>query len=189
MMLQPNFTEKALVPYVPKKMRHGFFDFLNTSFASANGAVYLFLCLFFVASVFARCVCSCCPDVVKSLQSEVGVANGCFLSRGWKLFAPVAVAMALSYLAGFTSLSAPVALVSSLVFFYRFSFACFALLYDRDRLFFVFGLSAVSLSGVFYHAVITHFEGRNTLLQRVIYTFLCCALAASTVFFTYILLK
>lgn len=187
-MLQPNFTEKALVPYVSKKAHRGVFDYFNTTFASVNGAVFLFLCLFFVVSVFARCVCSCCPDVVESLRSDV-TSDSSFLSQSWKLFAPVAVAMALSFLAGFTSLSTPVALVSALVYFYRFSFVCFALIYDGDRLRFVFQLSAVSLSGVFYHAFITYFEGRNTLLQRVMYTFLCCAFAALSVFFTYTLLK
>lgn len=187
-MLQPNFTEKALVPYVPQKTHRGVFDYFNTVFASANGAVFLFLCLFFVVSVFARCISSCCPDVVQSLLSDIA-ANGSFLSQSWKLFAPVAVAMALSFLAGFTSLSTPVSLVSALVYFYRFSFVCFALLYDGDRLRFVFQLSAVSLCGVFYHAFITYFEGRNTFLQRVMYTFLCCALAALTVFSTYTLLK
>lgn len=188
-MLQPNYSEKALVPYVPRKTRSGVFNYLNSAFASANGAVLLFLCLFFVASVFARCICLCCPDVVINFRADASTADGCFLSLSWRLFATVAVAMALSYLAGFTSLSTPVALVSALVYFYRFSFVCFALLYDCDRLRFVFMLSAVSLSGVSYHAVITHLEGRNTLPQRVIYTFLCCALAALTVFFTYILLK
>lgn len=188
-MLQPNYTEKSLVPYAPKKSRHNVFEFLNSAFASAKGTVFLFLCLFFVVSAFARCVCLYCPETAIDLQADIDAVHGFSLSESWKLFAPVAVMMLLSFTAGFSSLSAPAAFVSAAVYFYRFSFVCFALLYDCDRLHFVFEMSAVSLSGIFYHAVITYFEARNTLPQRVIYTFLCCVFAALTVLFAYILLK
>lgn len=173
-MIQPNYTEKALIPYSELSLRRRLCAYFNRVYYLTQPKLFLFTGLFFAVSVFARCVCVYNPLIVDSVrQGFLPTGDGLTVFSLWKVFAPIAMMQFVSYLSGFTAFDFPVSLLSAIVYFYRFSFLCFAFLHDSDRLSFAVSFTVISACGIIYHTVITCFEEKSPFLRCVLYTFLC----------------